>query len=119
MVTLTLLLGLQDSPTQKISWRGGPTFSTVSNTYILGNPTCRQYKTDWKILAWKKFAFILYIRFVFLLSFMISDYKNGYPKGYIYEGVNINNATLGYNQIFDGEKEVGNLQWFVIVFLLC
>lgn len=50
---------------------------------------------------------------------MISDYKNGYPKGYIYEGVNINNATLGYNQIFDGEKEVGNLLWFVIVFLLC
>lgn len=46
---------------------------------------------------------------------MISDYKNGYPKGFIYEGVNINNATLGYNRIFDGEKEVGNLLWFVIV----
>lgn len=46
---------------------------------------------------------------------MISDSKNGYPKGYYYDSVNINNATLGYNEIFDGEKEVGNLLWFVIV----
>lgn len=45
---------------------------------------------------------------------MISDSKNGYPKGYYYDSVNINNATLGYNEIFDGEKEVGNLLWFVI-----
>lgn len=46
---------------------------------------------------------------------MISDSKNGYPKGYYYDSVNINNATLGYNEIFDGEKEVGNLLWFLIV----
>lgn len=46
---------------------------------------------------------------------MILDFKNGYLKGYYYDSVNINNVILGYNEIFDGEKEVGNLLWFVIV----
>lgn len=46
---------------------------------------------------------------------MILDFKNGYLKGYYYDSVNINNVILGYNEIFDGEKEVGNWLWFVIV----
>ena len=32
--------------------------------------------------------------------------KNGFPKHYQYEKVDINNLTLGYNRIFDGEEKV-------------
>lgn len=38
-------------------------------------------------------------------AYILYNSKNGYPKGYYYDSVNINNATLGYNEIFDGEKE--------------
>lgn len=50
---------------------------------------------------------------------MILDFKNGYLKGYYYDSVNINNVILGYNEIFDGEKEVGNWLWFLIVVFFC
>ena len=32
--------------------------------------------------------------------------KNGFPKHYQYEKVDINNLTLGYNRIFDGVEKV-------------
>ena len=46
--------------------------------------------------------------------------KNGFPKHYQYEKVDINNLTLGYNRIFDGEEKVLrndiSITFYLIVF---
>nr|XP_022313373.1 phosphatidylinositol-glycan-specific phospholipase D-like isoform X1 [Crassostrea virginica] len=38
--------------------------------------------------------------------YVLYNMKNGFPKHYQYEKVDINNLTLGYNRIFDGEEKI-------------